>query len=143
MLPAVTAPVDPGGDRLRGVEGLVLLASLLRRGAALALLDRPLNRGLLESLLPLAATGQGPMAGRCLLEPDMASACLAADAVVLLPGWPDGLALAWTSLANRMRSGAEVFDLRPRSCLDALVASGLQAWRIGADGSPLTAVVRG
>ena len=127
----------PAAQQLDGCEELQLAATLLRAELELVVLDRPLQRLVLETLLAWAAAGAGAVRGRCLLEGDLAAAFRAADAVLLLPGWRPHRPLAWSVLAGRMRAQAWVFDLRPQAGLERAAASGLQTWRVLRAGSGL------
>lgn len=129
---------DGDAQRPDGCEELQLAATLLRSDLELVVLDRPLQRLVLETLLARAADATGAVRGRCLLEADLAAAFRAADAVLLLPGWRDQRPLAWSVLAGRMRAQAWVFDLRPQARLERAAASGLQTWRLlrAGDGLP-------
>jgi hypothetical protein len=118
------------GQLLDGGEELQLAATLLRRNLELVVLDRPLQRLVLETLLARAAAGSVTVPGRCLLEADLPAAFLAADAVLLLPGWRPCRPLAWSVLARRMRAQAWVFDLRSGTDLERAAACGLQTWRL-------------
>lgn len=119
------SPLQGGLDELR------LCAQLLREGAQLVVLDRPRNRMLIETLLPLAADRDGRIRGCIRLEADLSSAFRAADAVLLLPGWRPERPLAWGTLADRLRPGAEVFDLRQGSHYERAASCGLRIWQLG------------
>ncbi|MFM7085547.1 MAG: hypothetical protein ACKOXO_00900 [Cyanobium sp.] len=115
----------------RGFDDLLLCAQLLRSGAQLVVLDRPRNRMLIEVLLPLAQERNHRLAGSIELERDLSSACRAADGVLLLPGWRSERLLAWGVLADRLRPGAQVFDLRPDGHSPRALSSGLRIWHLG------------
>lgn len=115
----------------RGFDDLRLCAQLLRHGAQLVVLDRPRNRMLIEVLLPLAQDRNHHIAGSIQLERDLSSACRAADGVLLLPGWRSERPLAWGVLADRLRPGAQVFDLRPDGHSPRALSSGLRIWHLG------------
>ena len=117
--------------RQRGLDEIRLCAQLLREGAQLVVLDRPRNRLLIETLLPLAADRDGRILGDIHLEANLSSAFWAADAVLLLPGWRPERPLAWGALASRLQPGAEVFDLRPGGACDRAAACGLRLWHLG------------
>lgn len=119
-----------GGLSLDGWEELQLAATLLRGNLELVVLDRPLQRLVLETLLARAAAGAATVPGRCLLEADLPAAFRAADAVLLLPGWRPCRPLAWSVLARRMRAQAWVFDLHSGTDLERAAACGLQTWRL-------------
>jgi hypothetical protein len=119
------------------VDPLRLCVLLLQRGGELVVLDRPRNRLLIERLLVLAAQTDGRVRGGCLLETDLSTAFRGAAAALLLPGWPVGRSLAWGALCGQMRSGGQLFDLRPGPCLERPAARGLQVWHLGSPGSSL------
>lgn len=122
-------------SRLQGRGGwderIRLCARLLMRGAQLVVLDCPRSRLQLETLLPLAADGDGRWQGDCLVERDLPSACRGAAALVLLPGWREPPSLSWKALASRMRPQALLFDLRTDAAQLPPPSSGLRVWWLG------------
>ena len=69
---------------------------------------------------------------------DVASTVAGADAVLILTEWQQYRQLDWQALAPLLRQPAWIFDARSVVDPAAVAAAGLQLWRVGDGGDPIT-----
>jgi len=69
---------------------------------------------------------------------DVASTVAGADAVLILTEWQQYRQLDWQALAPLLRQPAWIFDARSVVDPAAVAAAGLQLWRVGDGGEPIT-----
>jgi UDPglucose 6-dehydrogenase len=69
---------------------------------------------------------------------DVASTVAGADAVLILTEWQEYRQLDWQVLAPLLRQPAWIFDARSVVDPAAVSAAGLQLWRVGDGGDPIT-----
>ena len=69
---------------------------------------------------------------------DVTSTVAGADAVLILTEWQQYRQLDWQALAPLLRQPAWIFDARSVVDPAAVAAAGLQLWRVGDGGDPIT-----
>ena len=69
---------------------------------------------------------------------DVAATVAGVDAVLILTEWQHYRQLDWSALAPLMRQPAWIFDARSVVDPAAVAAVGLQLWRVGDGGEPIS-----
>ena len=118
----------------REAPAIRICRDLLEEGAQLAIHDPKvavdqIARDLHQEAAPQAdaLSGTGSWAEACSVE----EALTGADAVLVLTEWQDYRNLNWTSLADRMRKPAWVFDARAVTDHEQVRSAGLNLWCVG------------
>ena len=133
----------------REAPAIRICRDLLEEGAQLAIHDPKVETDQIARDLHLEASAvPDPNAGpsRAALSgegtwwkaDDVASTVAGADAVLILTEWQQYRQLDWQALAPLLRQPAWIFDARSVVDPAAVAAAGLQLWRVGDGGDPIT-----
>ncbi len=133
----------------REAPAIRICRDLLEEGAQLAIHDPKVETDQIARDLHLEASAvPDPNAGpsRAALSGegtwwkagDVASTVAGADAVLILTEWQQYRQLDWQALAPLLRQPAWIFDARSVVDPVAVAAAGLQLWRVGDGGDPIT-----
>ena len=124
--------------------------NLLEEGAQLAIHDPKVDSAQIARDLHIEASGvpdpndSAPSReslsdeGTWWKETDVASTVAGADGVLILTEWQQYRQLDWQALAPLLRQPSWIFDARSVVDPEAIAASGLQLWRVGDGGDPIT-----
>ena len=133
----------------REAPAIRICRDLLEEGAQLAIHDPKVESGqIARDLQQEASAVPDPKAGpsRAALSgegtwwkgADVAATVAGVDAVLILTEWQHYRQLDWSALAPLMRQPAWIFDARSVVDPAAVAAVGLQLWRVGDGGEPIS-----
>ena len=133
----------------REAPAIRICRDLLEEGAQLAIHDPKVEADQIARDLRLEASAvpdpnSGPSKaalsgeGTWWKADDVASTVARADAVLILTEWRQYRQLDWQDLAPLLRQPAWIFDARSVVDPAAVAAAGLQLWRVGDGGDPIT-----
>ena len=89
---------------------------------------------------PKAGPSRAALSGECTWwkGADVAATVAGVDAGLILTEWQHYRQLDWSALAPLMRQPAWIFDARSVVDPAAVAAVGLQLWRVGDGGEPIS-----
>ena len=133
----------------REAPAIRICSDLLDEGAQLAIHDPKVEADQIARDLRLEASAvpdpnSGPSKaalsgeGTWWKADDVASTMARADAVLILTEWRQYRQLDWQDLAPLLRQPAWIYDARSVVDPAAVAAAGLQLWRVGDGGDPIT-----
>jgi UDPglucose 6-dehydrogenase len=116
----------------RESPAIELCAKLIQEGANLFIHDPKVSED--EIKRELRNNEHNRSVGSYQYERELNRAVEDAHAVVLMTDWDEYRRLDWSSLANRMKRPAWVFDTRGITNLREAAANGLETWEVGCGG---------